>query len=170
MSWFNPIEKSETPAKRNTIPVMGKGDVVHLWNEQKLSLHALIEELIDQCGQTVLYVATWSLSVPAMKTLIRLKAEGKIRLAYGVVDFRTRKDHPEAWDMALQYFDKLSIFPCHAKVVVLGGLDKELSIIGSANLTLNPKMERLAVVSTPEVISIDKNMIMTMLKEGEQVK
>jgi len=179
MSWFeSKIEEaqaeklstvSETSKANFSLEQIAPGETIHIWNEGKLHLHQVLEAALQHTGRADAHLCSWSISVPAMKSILRLHTSGLIASIAGVVDFRTRKDHPEAFDMARTLFRSLRVHPCHAKVIVLIGEKMNVSILGSANLTNNPKQERILVSADENVVQWDLKHIHEMLEKGEEV-
>lgn len=140
---------------------------VHFWNQTNIDLHQVLEAVLQKTGPAEILLCSWSISVPAMKVISRLISSGLIRSVLAVVDFRTRKDHPEAFAMAKELFAGVKILPCHAKCIVVLGENFSASITGSANLTNNPKQERLMVSTHDQVVDLDKSTILEMYARGE---
>jgi hypothetical protein len=170
MAWFEPTIKLDTKpdVQRIELQSIDAGGEVHIWTDGKVNLFDLIAQMAQQTGPANLWLCTWSISTPAMKKLIGLKEMGLLKECKAVVDFRTRKDHEEAYQMALLFFDALAIHPNHAKVAVLQGREKTLSAIGSANMTLNPKNERITIFNHKEVAEMDMAAIDEMLQNAER--
>lgn len=143
---------------------------VHLWNQGKIHLHNVMEAALSIAGKSQVFLCSWSISVPAMKAIIKLHDQGMITSVSAVVDFRTRKDHPEAFDMAREMFDNLVVHPCHAKVIILMGERCNISIAGSANLTNNPKQEKIIISADENVVQFDLEVIQEMMSKGECLK
>lgn len=179
MSWFDSKIDEVSPEIVGAVSEFGKanfslqqldpGQTIHIWTGGKMHLHQVLESVLQHSGKAEAYLCSWSISVPAMKSLLRLHSSGLISAIQGVVDFRTRKDHPEAFDMAKDLFVKLRVHPCHAKVIVLMGERMNVSILGSANLTNNPKQERIVVSAVDSVAKWDLQYILEMLEKGEEV-
>lgn len=181
MSLFDTINNFEQiPGKNdvftltdNSMPVIDFGDFGHnkswhLWNDNGLNLHDVLSQVINITGPADIVLCSWSISVPAIKTIIKLKETGLILSSFGVVDLRTRKDHAEAFGMLLNTFDGVRIYPCHAKVIVLKNSVFDISIVGSANLTQNLKAERIIVSTDSTIATFDKTKIMEMYKHGKE--
>lgn len=148
-----------------------ENEALHLWNHGSINLHHILEEICHFLGKGCrVTLCTWSLSVPAMKVISKLITDKYITHLDAVIDFRTRKDHPEAFAMALEMFSSLYILPCHAKCIVIQGSNMSFSIIGSANLTNNPKAERIIVFRSDEIVSFDLASIFHLISQAEKVK
>lgn len=146
------------------------GKTIHFWNDGKVHLHNIMEAALAYSGRANVFICSWSISVPAMKAIIKLRDQGLIGSVSAVVDFRTRKDHPEAFDMARELFNALVVHPCHAKVILLMGDQCNISIAGSANLTNNPKQEKIILSADDEVVNFDLRKIQEMMEKGECLK
>lgn len=146
-----------------------QGKSWHLWNNHSINLHDVMEFVLTHTGRADITMCSWSISTPAMKVFAKMKEKGLVNTCYAVVDIRTRKDHHEAFAMALEMFSKVKIYPCHAKVIVIENKDWKVTIAGSANLTNNPKSERLFISTLAAVAELDRAKIMEMFERGTDV-
>jgi hypothetical protein len=171
MSLFKPNTDQEKEAKPTTKPSVlveqTTGVEHHLWTGQKINLHNVLAQYLMATGPSELFLCSWSISVPAIKNIIALKESGLILSITAVVDLRTKKDHPEAFAMCQELFDKLGIYPCHAKVIVAINDISSFSIFGSANLTKNTKEERISISTSHSVSCMDRAYIVDMYNKSQ---
>lgn len=101
----------------------------------------IIGYLLEQCGCSDIYFSTWSIGPDAIRAFHEWKESGAVKIASGIVDegFRNRK--PDIFHQALNTFDQLKFFKSHAKVAVIKGDIMSVTLMGSANMTRNPRTE-----------------------------
>jgi hypothetical protein len=111
------------------------------------SMLELTELVLSKIGPAHIHLATWSMSQGNAVRLIQLLEARQILSLKGVLDFRTKNRHPEAFQLAQTIFSELHLGSCHAKVSVLKNDTHSVTICASANYTNNPRIE--AGVITP---------------------
>ncbi|MDL5050649.1 hypothetical protein QQ054_32115 [Oscillatoria amoena NRMC-F 0135] len=157
-------------AKHIPFDTLDVGVQCHFWNGGKVNLHDVLERVLLQTGPSRIYLSTWSMGAPSVKKLLSMKNKGLIIEISAVVDLRTRKDHAEAYNMAVSFFDRLAINKCHAKVIAICDGKFPATILGSANLTRNTKHERICISTTPGVVEGDITAINELIANGQTVK
>lgn len=115
--------------------------LIHYQTGGQWSLHQMIGYYLHQMNPVDLYITSWSCTEEPVKFLTNLKLKGFIRSAYGILSDRTIERNPKAYDAAQGLFDKLRLTKLHAKVAVLINEKQSVTIVGSSNLTNNPRIE-----------------------------
>lgn len=136
------------------------GDVVEYWTEGKFSLHNLIEGIINITGPATVMIVTWAMTEAPLRTLARLKREGKITQLYCLLEHKVTGHNSKSYGYALQIFDEIQLARCHAKVVLIENEDWAVSITTSANLTRNRRIECGDIKCLRESVDFHKKWIM----------
>jgi hypothetical protein len=136
---------------------------VHFITSGRFSIHDLILHILKQTGPADLLVSTWSISELAIRQIVQKHTEGIIRSIRFLIDPRVKVRNPKPLQMLAANFD-YKLKACHAKVTLIGNESWNISIVGSANLTNNPRIERGIIFPFREVYEFDKNWITHELK------
>ena len=139
-----------------------KGDTIHFISDGVWSMHHLTEFLLQITGPANIHFATWSISEFSARKLCQWLSTGEIIQLKGVLDFRSKNRHIEAFHLAKQNFTELKLANCHAKLTVIHNDRWRIVINGSPNWTENPRLES-------GTISIDDNTADQFIKLIDQL-
>ena len=126
------------------------GETIHYGSFGEWSMHDLLAYLIQQTGPAQVYIATWSISEIAVRSLLFNLQNGNITDLMMIFDWRIKVRRPEVYELAKFNISDIRLTTCHAKVTVIINDIWAIAIVGSANYTNNPRIEA-------GVISCDKN-------------
>lgn len=138
-------------------PVMG--DCIHFTTGGRWSAHNLLHYLIGFTGPVNVWMSTYTISEDAVRLLSIMLDAGSILELHALIDKRFDGRNPRAMQFAKQRFNSLKLRDCHAKVTVLFNNEWAISMVGSANYSNNPRIERGTIFCSREVADFDKNWI-----------
>lgn len=113
------------------------------------SLHQLMEYILIQTGPCKLWFTTWTISEEPLRCMVEMIKKGLITELNAILDYRIAKNKPEAFQLAGNIITNIRLTKCHAKVLVLKNSEWQVTVIGSANLSKNPRLEA-GVIFTDE--------------------
>ncbi len=122
------------------------------------SMHDLLFYVLRQTGPADVDVATWSISEDAIRQIVNLHSEGLIKTIRFILDPRVKVRNPKPLQMLSANFP-FKLAACHAKVTLIRNPDHQISIVSSANMTGNPRIERGSIFPFSDVYKFDKNWI-----------
>jgi hypothetical protein len=105
------------------------------------SQHQLLEFLLRKTGPCRLWMTTWTITEEPMRALLMMMKEGLILELNAVLDYRIEKRKPEAFQLASQMITRIKLTKCHAKLLVLKNENWNVTVLGSANFSKNPRIE-----------------------------
>jgi len=149
-----------------TIGKIEKGVNIHAVSEGEWSLHNTISHVIDEIGPCDLWVATWSISEDAVRQLVRMRLDGRVRKFMMLADWRVRHRRPEAAGLVRSNSDKVRVGNCHAKAAVLLNDEFSVSIVTSANLTNNPRTEVYVITEDEKIAAFHRTWIEHGIDDG----
>jgi len=113
-----------------------------------LSLHVLLEQLIKYYGPGAnLYISTWAVKEAPARSLLKMKDSGELKDLFGVFDYRIKTIDTKGFQLVEGLFNKYTLTKNHAKVLVLNYPYFSVTIVTSANLSNNPRIEA-GIIST----------------------
>jgi len=136
-----------------------KGETIHLVSAAEWSAHDLINHLVSQTGPVDLWFTTWSISEDGLRSMLKLRDTGGITSINAVLDWRIRIRNPSAHQLARGQVDRLRVYSCHAKIYVLRNTKWGISIVSSANMTNNPRIEASVITEDPKIAGWHSNWI-----------
>jgi hypothetical protein len=143
--YTEPAHLAEKPNKlaKCIIEHLACGDMhINFVTSGDLSLHTLIEKIVlAHPDPSELWISTWAVKESAARKLIHLKSAGKINCINAVFDYRIRSVDAKTYFLLHPYLNKCALTKNHAKVVVINFGRYVFTIVTSANLSNNPRVE-----------------------------
>lgn len=147
-----------------------KGHTHHIVSSGEWSAHDVIEHAVQQTGPAHLSFATWGISEAGVRTIVRLRDSGSLLSIRGVGDLRGMVHTPEANQLAKEQCDAFSMCSCHAKVYVLRNEQWGITIVSSANLTNNPRVEASVLTESPDVADWYRTLIEDLIERSRSAE
>lgn len=160
------VSNSKTHLKDH-IKSLQKGHDFHLMTNGNWSTHELILHLLSIIGPAHLYFTTWSMKETPVRMLMQAIEDKTLLSVSAVLDARVWVRNPSVLLLAKNQFAKVRVHDCHAKVTVLENDEWKLSIVGSANMTTNPRVEACVISTNPEVAAFHKDWILKLIETGK---
>jgi hypothetical protein len=137
-----------------------KDRAIHFITSGRFSMHDLLLYVLKQTGPADVLISTWSISELAIRQIVQKHTEGTIRSIRFLIDPRVKVRNPKPLQMLVANFnDDLKLKACHAKVTLIENESWNISIVGSANYTQNPRIERGVIFPFRDIFEFDKNWI-----------
>lgn len=131
----------------------------------KWSMHEMILYFAHKLGQSKLYLSTWALSENPVRALVMAKQEGVFSEINALFDLRIKNNQGAAFHMLTSHCNSYRLTKIHAKIAVMLGDGIGITIISSANLTENKRIEAGAVMYS---LKTTLSMIDWMKREIEE--
>ena len=147
-------------------PTLEQNRCLHYVSNGDWSTHELVMHLLELIGPAELYFTTWSLKEYPVRLFLDAMESGKITHLYALLDSRVKVRNPDVFQLAKHNFSKVRQYDCHAKVSVLINDKWVVSIVGSANMTNNPRVEACMLSTNQEVGHFHKNWILELINNG----
>lgn len=115
------------------------------------SLHELVQHFVNQIEPCNIYISSFSLSEESVRSLFNLCESGKIKSLKLLLDERVKKDKLGMLLFASEITPEIYIAKNHSKVVVIKNEKWSLTILGSANFTVNTRYESGVICSIENI-------------------
>ncbi|RYY69346.1 MAG: hypothetical protein EOO13_09805 [Chitinophagaceae bacterium] len=156
---YNSVEEAIGEIEQNVI--------IEYTSAAEWSMHELLFYILTKTGPAEVYIATWSMSENASRSILQMIESGMITRLSGVIDFRTKNRHPAAFQLAASIFSRMRLYSNHAKVTVIENENWSITITGSANYTNNPRAEAGVILPFKTSAEHNKAWICRLLDKGE---
>ena len=130
------------------------------------AMHELLLHLLELTGPARVYFTTWSLKEYPVRLLIDAIDKGKILQLHAILDARVKVRNPEVFHLANQQFSNIKLYDCHAKVVVIENETWSLAVVGSSNMTNNPRIEAGTLCTVPSIAQFHKKWILEVMEKS----
>lgn len=135
------LPDGELSVIQNTIGELKPGGSVWFQTDGAWSSYHLLEFILDKTGPAAVSFTTWSISEIAITRFLHWKESGRITELQAVIDNGLRNRKPAIYQQAVKAFPNLKVAHCHAKATVVRSQTHDITFIGSANYTKNPRKE-----------------------------
>jgi hypothetical protein len=142
-------------------PEMGLS--IHFTTGARWSAHNLLHYLLKFTGPADVTFATWSMSEDAVRLLLAMKESGMIKEINCLLDKRIKVRAPASLQLAEKQFNRLQLKSCHAKATIIENETWQIAVIGSANYSINPRIETGIIFCSREAAEFHKGWIMDEL-------
>lgn len=123
----------------------------HYISDGDWSLHDLISELLKQYKPAELFLTTYAIREFSIRQLVIAMERGDLLSVNLLLDYRAKVRTPEVYQLASMNLNKICLMAIHAKITVIRSAKGCVTIVGSTNLTSNPRVEA-------GVISLNENV------------
>ena len=146
-----------------------KDSTMHVVSIAEWSMEHLIAHITDQIGRCNLMLATWSISNDAATKLCSVINAGLFESVRILFDWRVKVRKPSALTMIKMNLDKADIrlHSCHAKVYLLWNNNYHIVIVGSPNLTTNPRIEAIVITESKELFEFHYTWLTEIINGAE---
>lgn len=143
---------------------------LHYVSDGDWSTHDLISEMLKKLKPAELFLTTYAIREFSIRQLV-LAIERKDLLSVNMIaDYRAKIRTPEVYQLASQAMNKICLHSIHAKVTVLRSAAGCVTIVGSSNLTSNPRIEAGVITLDPNVASFHIDWISKIMDNAEIFK
>jgi hypothetical protein len=105
------------------------------------SQYELLNYILMQTGPAEVLISTWKINMDAAVNLYSLCNKGLITKLSCILEKRIPVTSPEALELVKLHADRIRITDNHSKVMSVINEHWGVSVIGSANMTTNPRIE-----------------------------
>jgi len=127
------------------VSTLKPNSILMLASKGEWSLHNLLPLLLNITGPANISIASFSLSEESVRGFLLLKDERKILNLRCLFDYTMRSHKVDLMLFLDEIADELRTTPNHAKIMLIENDDWSIAVMGSANLTPNPRLELTAV-------------------------
>jgi len=139
----------------------------HYVTSGRWSMNDLLIYVHLQVGPSDVLIATWSIAELAVRQILKHHESGLIKSISFLLDPRVKVRNPKPLQLLAANFPYL-LFPkgCHAKVTLIRSADHYISIVSSANMTQNPRIERGVIFPFKDVYEFDYKWLNDSINSG----
>jgi hypothetical protein len=131
------------------------------------SLIDVIEYVINQIGNSHVHLSSWAIKNQAVVTLLKMREEGQIKSLHCLFDSRVPSTCKDAWQLVDANIESLKLTKVHAKVVAIKSDTHSVSVVSTANLTNNPRIERYVITESNTIYELDRHWISESISGGK---
>lgn len=146
-----------------SIPTDGR---IYFLTDGAWSLYELIDYCLDHVGPSELFITSFSISEESIRHLFHLKQTGMILSLTGLFDPSLRKTKTPLLYFASEVFNAMRFTPNHSKVILFKNKSKPLTIVASANLGRNRRIETGIIDTDKQTLWFYENRLSTIFENS----
>ena len=115
--------------------------IYHYATGGQWSAHELLAYVLNQTGPATVYISTWTISEDPLRVILSLIDQGLIMELHCLFSDRILKDKIEPLQLARGLAQRMAFAKVHAKSIAVLNESHGVAIVGSGNLSRNPRIE-----------------------------
>lgn len=144
------------------------GQTIHFVTAGAWSLHDLLAYVLRQTGPADVDCFTFSWGPDATRTALELLRNGRIRKLRIALHDLMKKWTVTAMQIMQNHAEKIALLPLHAKGFLVSNDDWKLSVISSANFSLNHSIEAGVITTDAAVFGMHKIWLDKVFDKGSE--
>lgn len=158
------------PRKQSLIDAFGtleKNKNYHFATAGRWSQYEVLNFILAQSGPADVFLTTWKINDLSANNIFNLIKAGVILNLFTVLEKRIPITSPTAKDTIVTNATNHLIADNHSKVIVVINDEWKVSVNGSANMTINPRIEAGVLSTVESVADFHKNWILNEINNGD---
>ena len=155
---------------KSLLSALKNGKQLHYISDGDWSLHDLIMELLKDYKPAELFLTTYAIREFSIRQLVMAMEKKELLSVFMIADYRAKMRTPEVYHLANMNMNKICLHSIHAKVTVMRSCKGYVTIVGSCNLTSNPRIEAGVITLNEDVANFHINWINKIMDNAEIFK
>ena len=135
------------------IGTISPGQAYPFSSEGKWSNHELFLYLLSLAGKSEVWLSTFSISEVSIRSFASAIDDGLISKFHCIFDHTIKKNKLDLLFFANNIVTDATLLPNHAKLLLIRNENWQISVIGSANMTPNPRKEVGVIFTIPSIFN-----------------
>ncbi len=114
------------------------------------AMHDLLIYLLSLTGPATVKFSTFSIFEPAIRAISNAVEEGKITEITALFDYTVKTNKLDVLYFADNVIKNIYLLPNHSKIILINNSDWLITVIGSANMSPNPRREAGVIFTDTE--------------------
>lgn len=154
------------PDLRQEIGQITPDQVRPFFSEGRWSMHDLMLYLLEITGPAKVFLSTFSISEAAIRALLMATEKGMITEIHCLFDHTIKKHKLNLLFFAWNVAGDVTLTANHSKIILIQNDQWKVSVIGSANMTPNPRKEAGVIFTTVSAFDHYKYYLEKSIEEG----
>lgn len=133
------------------------------------SLHDLLEELLKTFRKGKLYISTYSITEFPARRLSIAKDAGDVCELHVLLNSEFEKRYPKVNQLMQGVCNSIGYAAVHAKILVIETDHCCVTVLGSANWTVNPRLEAGVMTTDPQIAEEFKAKILSLIDTPDSI-
>ncbi len=144
----------------------GAGDDIYILTRGHCSMIELIETILERTGPADIHLSTWTAGLPELDEFDGFLKSGKIKSCHWLFDLSFKSRRPACFAKVATLFGADRIRQCwnHTKMTLIGNDDHKVTILSTANLNINLRLEYYIIRQSPEFYDFNRQWFMELFE------
>jgi len=129
-------------------------------------MYELLTFLLNITGPAKVYLSTFSISEASIRALNNAMDQGQITELYCLFDYTIKKNKLQLLVFASNVANDIRLTPNHSKIILIENSTWKLTVVGSANMTPNPRKEAGVILTDDSIFFHYKERLIQSMFEG----
>lgn len=152
---------------QSLLNALNKDRDTHYISDGDWSLHDLISELLKEYKPAELFLTTYAIREFSIRQLVMAMERKDLISVNLLLDYRAKVRTPEVYQLASMNVNKICLMAIHAKITVMRSRKGCVTIVGSTNLTSNPRVEAGVISLSDSVAEFYISNIQKLMDNAE---
>lgn len=155
---------------RNDVGPITQNQIKPFFSEGLWSMHDLMLYLLEITGPAKVLLSTFSISEAAIRSINLAIEKGFITEIHCLFDHTIRKHKLGLLFFASNIVSDIAITSNHSKLILIENDEWNISVVGSANMTPNPRKEAGVIFTTASTFDFYHSHLVKSISEGIPIK
>lgn len=144
--------------------------IIPFFSDGKWAMHELMVYLLAFTGPSKVWLSTFSISEVSIRAFMNGIDAGLITELHCIFDHTIRKHKLELLYFACNVVTEITLSANHSKLILIENDKWKITVIGSANMTPNPRKEAGVIFINHNTFDHYKQHLVKLISEGIPVK
>ncbi len=151
------------------IGTISQNMVKPFWSEGKWNMHDLLTFLLKTTGPAKVWLSTFSISEASIRAFNNAMDEGLITELNCLFDYTIKKNKLQLLVFASNVASDIRLTPNHSKIILIENDNWNLTVVGSANMTPNPRKEAGVILTDRNSYLHFKERLVQAMLDGVEI-
>ena len=144
----------------------GHGEDTYILSRGQFSLIELIETVLERTGPADVYISTWTAAHAEIDDAFEFLRNGMLLSCHWLFDISFKSRNPAFWTRVIDLFGADMVRQCwnHAKMTMIENDTHKVTILTSANLNKNPRLEYYLIRENAAFFDFNRQWFMELFE------
>ena len=142
------------------------GEDTYILSRGQFSLIELIETVLQRTGPADVYISTWTAAHAEIDDAFEFLNNGMVTSCHWLFDISFKSRNPAFWTRVIDLFGADAVRQCwnHAKMAMIENDSYKVTILTSANLNKNPRLEYYLIRENAAFFDFNRQWFMELFE------
>lgn len=154
----------------NQIGIIEQDSIKAFWSDGQFSMHDMLLFLLKITGPCKVWLSTFSISEVAIRAMNSAVMDSSITELNCLFDYTIKSNKTQLLFFASNVCTSIKLTPNHSKLILLENDHWKLVVVGSANMTPNPRKEAGVIITISDIYDYYKQHLLDTMEVAQNVE